>query len=221
MHDFGRIRGKLERLRLADPGLNTFGAIGHRYRFRPPLEERELLEFERRQEIRLPEGYRAFLRELGNGGPGPFYGIHPLGLFDGGRDDQPWEADPMAAGRLDRPFPLREAWNLPAERLTPPAGLGRGEALDRWFEAFDEEYWRPDRLNGAFPICHHGCALRTYLVVTGPERGNVWFDRRADYEGMEPHVDHEGRHLEFLEWYVRWLDESLASLGVRDGAGVK
>ncbi len=68
-------------------------------------------------------------------------------------------------------------------------------------------------MNGAFPICHHGCALRTYLVVSGAERGNVWFDRRAETGGIQPHSDPGGRHLTLLRWYERWLDDSLLAVG--------
>ncbi|HVV88569.1 MAG TPA: hypothetical protein VHE35_36245 [Kofleriaceae bacterium] len=105
------------------------------------------------------------------------------------------------------PFPHRTAWNLPASRLDTPDV--DGAELDAWYEAFDAEYYAPWILAGALWICHHGCALRTVLVVTGPERGNVWYDRRADGEGLEPHVDADGRHLSFGDWYMAWLRDAL------------
>lgn len=45
---------------------------------RPPLTERALAEFESAHAVCLPADYRAFLTEVGNGGPGPGYGMPEL-----------------------------------------------------------------------------------------------------------------------------------------------
>lgn len=66
------------RLRALDRRRVVFGAASHRYRFRPKLSVESVLEFERRARVSLPDAYRAFLIELGNGGCGPYYGIVPL-----------------------------------------------------------------------------------------------------------------------------------------------
>ena len=65
-------------------------------------------------------------------------------------------------------------------------------------------------MTGAIPICEHGCQLREYLVVTGPERGNIWFDDRADWFGLYPDKTTGRERLTFLEWYRLWLDDCLA-----------
>ena len=65
---------------------------------------------------------------------------------------------------------------------------------------------------GGFPICHIGCAKRIWLVVTGPEAGNVWQDDRAEDGGVYPMRDAEGRRLTFAAWYMAWLDEALKQL---------
>jgi hypothetical protein len=185
-----------------------FGSNEHGYQFRPRATEESLCRFERQHRVQLPGDYRAYLAQLGNGGAGPFYGIFPLGLFDGAGDHEAaWEEGDGIVGILAEPFPHQEAWNLPSERLHPPATFASDAEQSAWFDALDAKYWSPALVNGAFPICHHGCALRTYLVVTGPEAGRVWFDRRAEYEGLQPHLDGDGSHMTFAAWYGRWLDE--------------
>ena len=62
-------------LREHDHRLSVFGANGHEYAFRPVAKEAELIEFERQHSLRLPDDYRRFLIEVGNGGAGPFYGV--------------------------------------------------------------------------------------------------------------------------------------------------
>jgi hypothetical protein len=205
--DLFSVRRRLELLREADRDRRVFGASDHGYQFEPPLAEPRLRSWERDHGIELPADYRAFIADLGNGGAGPFYGIFPLGLWDGAGG--PFESWADTAGDLHAPFPHRAAWNLPASRLEPPEEFDSDDEEDAWHEALDDEYWAPSLTDGAFWVCHHGCALRTLLVVTGPERGNVWYDGRADTSGIAPHVDQDGRHLSFGDWYSVWLDRCL------------
>ena len=79
---------KLDRRRVA------FGAGRYDYRFPAPLSIEQVEAFERRYAIALPIAYRRFVTELGNGGPGPYYGVTPLSL------DAP---------QLDQTFPYARA----------------------------------------------------------------------------------------------------------------
>jgi hypothetical protein len=112
-------------------------------------------------------------------------------------------------GTLSAPFPHTETWNdltgMPAEE-----GLD-DEEHDRQFEAFDLVYYRP--LDGAFPICHRGCALRYWLVVSGVEAGHIWCDDRADYNGLYPYLLPGLDRVSFYPWYRHWLDGVLQELG--------
>ncbi|MCU7667362.1 SMI1/KNR4 family protein [Bacillus thuringiensis] len=47
-------------------------------RLNPVLTEEEIKDFEDTHKVTLPEEYREFLKFVGNGGPGPYYGLIPL-----------------------------------------------------------------------------------------------------------------------------------------------
>lgn len=70
-------------LREADPAFRVFGSEVHRHRPATTLSEAEIAAFEAAHGIRLPDDYRAYLHDVGNGGAGPYYGIMPLAVFDG------------------------------------------------------------------------------------------------------------------------------------------
>jgi hypothetical protein len=190
-----------------------FGASRHRYRFNPPLAEREVIAFERRYGIRLPEDYRSFLIDVGNGGAGPHYGVFRLGELDGLDDDEPW-CEGEFVGLLREPWPHRGPWNLLEGELHVPVGL-RPDELEAAFNARDLKYWNEALVAGAIPICHHGCALRDWLVVTGPEAGQVWHDSRADGRGLRPCEGADGRRQTFMDWYLDWLNGALRELNVK------
>jgi hypothetical protein len=210
--DVAKIRDGLRFLRKADSRLIVFGADSHKYRLRRCIDEAKILEFEERFSIRLPDDYRVFLTELGNGGAGPFYGI--LGL------DQFYESADNSWGALSKPFPYSERWKGPPELLK-----AIDECNDDRLGELIDEYWRNTRRDGSIAICEYGCALRFLLVVNGSEYGNIWFDRTSDMAGfspvginpeapLEPYgnwclANDESAHkmrVGFAEWYCCWLD---------------
>lgn len=156
----------LRQLAVEDARLRVFGAGTHRYRLNPPLSDAEMRTFEAEHGIQLPEEYRLFLREIGNGGPGPSYGLRTLAAS--AQAVAPAAPFPFAPGKTDYPE----------------------EVLDRWN---DEPF-------GVLEICDHGCAIYSYLVVTGAHHGTIW-----DGEGTSV----QPTELRFLEWYGRWADGSL------------
>jgi len=199
-----RIREKLGRVQLLDKALTEFGARSHGYRLGLPLTQAELRSYEQRFGVVLPAHYRRFLVEVGHQGAGPYYGLFALDSED--------PENPMAfGGDLTKPF----KWT---ERFNP----------EEWDRSCGEDgvEWDEDGkfvgmfLPGALYLCHYGCALRFFLVVTGPCRGEVWHDWQANGDGIYPAVDAQGRRVGFLEWYEHWLDQSLARLeGVTEGHG--
>jgi len=210
MPDFDTIavRDALQRLSMAAPEI--FGANEHHFTLNPPLVETEVLAFERQHAIRLPTEYRRFLLELGNGGAGPYYGVYPLGAMDAAVSDMaPWGD---FVGPLAEPFTFREAWN----DLTgcPDHALVEidAEEYERHMAVFEKRYWHSSLMNGAFPICHKGCALRIWLVASGVEAGNVWYDGRADYGGIAPILMGDGSRATFGSWYLEWLQDAQGAI---------
>jgi hypothetical protein len=158
-----------------------------RYHLNPPLSEQTVLQFEKEHKIQLPHDYRAFLIQLGNGGAGPAYGVFKLGEAVIAWDSQPFDEIESFVGDLSVPFPHAGPWNDHSD---------------------DAVYLGP--IDGAVPVCDIGCGSRFWLVVTGPESGNIWCDQRADYAGLTPMAGNGTPRLSFLHWYLNWLRKELA-----------
>lgn len=214
-----RLKEKLDELRAADPDCKVFGAGYHEYELLPALTEGEVREVEAQFGVELPGEYRQFLLEVGAGGAGPFYGLFPLvkesGVWRWEGDGGDMTKKPAAAWKHTA------RWNLDGHPLwdeCPDEDDERfdaesfEDAYDEWQERFYEVYWDEQWTDGGICICHHGCALRDWLVVTGPERGNVWHDAMADSEGLSPWKAKDGTRLTFAGWYEQWLDQSLEML---------
>lgn len=199
-----------------DPRRKVFGSGGHDYKLNPPLPVAVIETFEGRHGVSLPEDYRHFITEIGDGGAGPYYGVLPFGKDD---DDRDWEGGGLV-GDPGRPFPHTTTWNLRDSfwegEPDPPPGTPP-EDEDRLMEAWDRQlerhYWNPALMDGAVPICHKGCALRQWLVINGDQKGYIWDDHRVDNAGIAPSLGESGLPLTFADWYMGWLEESLRKVG--------
>jgi hypothetical protein len=105
-----------------------------------------------------------------------------------------WELDDLQDTFLSLAFPHQRPWQPDPDTLDK-------EALDEQHTYFGN-YW----VQGAMRICHYGCGVYFLLVVSGPERGNIWIDDRAGDNGIYPC----GRT--FSTWYETWLEDSLQKL---------
>jgi hypothetical protein len=215
--DYARIRDGLRMLREANPAPKVFGAEAHGFRCHPPLSEAAVREFEDRHRIRLPPDYRGFLVHVGDGGTGPAWGLFKLGEMDSAFRHKRWKENDGFVGTLAEPFPHAAAWNDRAgepeydeSREDDPAWE---DEYERRLNAWEQTYWNPKNVNGAVPICHLGCAIRQWLVVTGREAGHVWDDDRANLEGLKPLRQNGRERVTFGQWYGDWLDEALRELG--------
>jgi len=92
-----------------DPRRLRFGARVHGYRLRPPLCADRLEAIEAAAGVRLPDDYRDHLRDVGDGGAGPYYGLLPL--------DHPAQLELLAG-----PFPFD----------APAPGAAAGRDPDPW-----------------------------------------------------------------------------------------
>lgn len=200
-----RLLAKLRQLRAADEKLHLFGASAHKYELNGCLSKRALVRFETKYNVTLPDEYRDFLLHMGNGGAGPGYGVFPLGKHDGsGSKLVRWKE--RVEGQLATEFPLTAPWQPDLDAY--PDSFESDEAEDAGHERQEARQYPPEYEAGLLPICHHGCALRSYLVVTGQQRGQVWFDGRPDDEALRPHLV-KGEGVTFMQWYEDWLDRYL------------
>jgi len=187
-----------------------FGANGHHFLLNSPLPETDVAAFEQRHNIQLPADYRSFLTSIGNGGAGPFYGVFPLGLVDGlGGKLKAWSEADGFIGVLSKPFPQTEAWNDLRGRLSDELAKTDDEEYWKQLGQFEEGYFASSLVDGAIPICHMGCALRIWLVITGRQAGSLWRDGRADCTGLSPLLLANGSPATFSLWYREWLEEAL------------
>jgi hypothetical protein len=194
----------------------VFGALGHRWVLEEPLSQAELAELEAQMNVRLPEEFRSFLAEVGAGGAGPAYGVFPVRRVQG---RWRWEGDGAELADLSRlaePFPekgpdpelLEELAAEEPQEEDFDEDEGFDEAVEAWDERWDAVMFDPDRTVGAIVISHRGCALRDWLVISGPHRGTLWADDRADGADLAPRLDHDGTPLTFARWYTDWLRQA-------------
>ena len=212
--DKSTVISMLADLKRRDPHFEVFGADAHRYELNPPLPVQQVAAFETQHRVKLPEDYRRFITEIGNGGAGPYYGVFRFGEHDDGDDFRPWDGGYLV-GDLSAEFPHQEEWNLPAAfwaRMPHPGPDIPVDEEDRmmeaWVKELDENYWNPEIMRGAIPICHLGCAIRHWLVIHGRQRGFVWADDRVDNRGIAP-LKTDSRQLTFADWYTMWLRHPL------------
>jgi hypothetical protein len=189
----------------------VFGVESHGFQLNPTLREGEVGAFEELHHASIPEDFRQFVTAVGNGGAGPFYGVFPLGQMDDNFGRREWREGDGSVGVLSEPFPFETAWNdlslRPADELAE-----HGEAeYERQMAEFEAVYWSSSLVNGAIPICHEGCAIRVWLVVTGTQAGRLWEDRRSEYGGLIPIRVSDGSQAAFSDWYSDWIESCLLS----------
>jgi hypothetical protein len=76
MSDLGRVREKLQQIRAFESYEVNWSKIS--YALNEPLARDLLEKIEEEQGVELPDDYRRFLLEVGNGGAGPGYGLYSL-----------------------------------------------------------------------------------------------------------------------------------------------
>jgi hypothetical protein len=174
-------------------GRLPFGAEHHKYRMNPPIAPGELETFEVLHGIRLPEDYRCFLLEVGDGGAGPAYGVLPLRYWA-------WHVSEWNH-LTGSPRPLVERPS--ASYLASPCQLRADVDYDgTWQERLAPQDY--DSFQGMMAVCYQGCADCVLLVVSGAERGRLV----SVGESWNPPVFLP--MPDFLSWYETWQDSVLS-----------
>jgi len=193
------IKNKIIELKKLDRRYSTFGSNRHKYELNKPKTEVEIKKFERVNNVSLPTEYRNFIKAIGNGGAGPYYGLEKIekGLYaDLELGDRAGKVD------LSKPFQFTEKWNLGNEEFTDEEGEIRNDLKDA-------EYFKPEWANGMLRIANFGCGVSINLIVNGEEYGNIWADDRCNDQGILPFQPNGLNRIKFLDWYEQWLEESL------------
>ena len=213
-----RIQQKLAQAKAADKDLEVFGASSHKYHLNPPISEAEVLAFEEKYGVSLPEDYRAFVQTIGDANAqkldtmaGPYYGLYAFGTQVNDLVYAQTETYLKAPCALS-PDMTQEEW----EALSSP--LSTDEEEDEDFDDFEEdeeevgtteteeEYSRQcgKVFGGLLPLGSQGCAYYHALVLTGPYAGRVV---NVNWDLLQPTFAFE---TNFLDWYERYLDEVIS-----------
>lgn len=158
----------------------------------PPLNQAHLAAWEAAIGVLVPEAYRLFLLEIGNGGRMPSsycdFVIRPLDTTT----SQP---------SLREPFPISQAHyeqRLSQLPIEPDTSL------------FPElsQFWEDGLPPGCLLLGHYPSFDRVLLVVTGELRGMVW---NSVYHGI-PELDQQGKPYDFLGWFEVALSDLSGSV---------
>jgi len=154
-------------------------------RMRPALPPEAVRDLEARLGVKLPEDYRAFLTQVGNGWEKQ---VVNRALWQEMGSALSWEGPEL----LREPFPYTDAWIWEGGE-TAPLPEESSEAWDRRVE----DLLRPTHF-GNIPLTRHG-AVRFRLILTGHCRGEVWQFTDVGISPCSPRAA-------FSDWLMAWLD---------------
>ena len=198
-----RIQQKLSQAKEADKNLEVFGADAHQYHLNPPVSEAEVLAFEKKYGVQLPECYRAFMLTIGDAKAkksdfiaGPYFGLYAFGTSVDSLLYEKIETYLKAPCNLS-PDMTQEEW----ETLSDPLLSSEEEE-----EEDDDKYFaeRAKVFGGLLPLGSQGCTYEHALVLNGKYAGRVV---NVDLDLAQPKFAFE---TNFLDWYERYLDEVIS-----------
>ena len=204
-----RIQQKLAQAKAADKNLEVFGADAHQYHLNPPVSEAEVLAFEKKYGVQLPECYRAFMLTVGDAKAkksdfiaGPYYGLYAFGTSLDSLLYEKTETYLKAPCNLS-PDMTQEEW----ETLSDPLLSSEEEE-----EEDDDKYFaeRAKVFGGLLPLGSQGCTYEHALVLNGKYAGRVV---NVDLDLAQPKFAFEAN---FLDWYERYLDEIISGQLIDD-----
>lgn len=181
----------------------------------PTLSESQLAAFENEYRIALPEEYRTFLLQVGDGGLGPGDGLTTLA--------ESVRHSPTVD--LDKPFPLSfRMYKDDRARFCADLDVySVEEANARQLKRHEGllphkrpgmEYAQPGVLYLATPDPPWASV---YLVITGEDRGKMWmYGFECGWDPEAPTWEEDEKQINkpprsFFRWYEDWLDQVLSA----------
>ncbi|WP_454985376.1 SMI1/KNR4 family protein [Capnocytophaga gingivalis] len=205
-----RIQQKLAQAKAADKNLEVFGADAHQYHLNPPVSEAEVLAFEKKYGVQLPECYRAFMLTIGDAKAkksdfiaGPYYGLYAFGTSVDSLLYEKIETYLKAPCNLS-PDMTQEEWETLSDPLLPSEEEEEEEDDDKYFAE------RAKVFGGLLPLGSQGCTYEHALVLNGKYAGRVV---NVDLDLAQPKFAFEAN---FLDWYERYLDEIISGQLIDD-----
>ena len=211
-----RIQEKLAQAKAVDKDLEVFGASSHKYHLNPPVSETEILAFEKKYGVRLPECYRAFMLTIGNAKAkkldfiaGPYYGLYAFGTQV---DDLLYEGSEiyLKAPCALSPDMTKEEWEI----LSAPLEFDdfEDDEEEGYVIEVEDNYFaeRAKVFGGLLPLGSQGCTYYHALVLNGKYAGRVV---NVDLDLAQPKFAFE---TNFLDWYERYLDEVISGQLIDD-----
>ena len=207
-----RIQQKLAQAKAADKDLEVFGASSHKYHLNPPVSEAEVLAFEEKYGVSLPEDYRDFVQTIGDANAqkletmaGPYYGLSAFGTQV---DDLLYEGSEiyLKAPCALSPDMTQEEW----EKLSAPLELedfeDEDDEKDGYVIEVEDNYIEEcgKVFGGLLPLGSQGCAYYHALMLNGKYAGRVV---NVNWDLLKPVFAFE---TNFLDWYERYLDEVIS-----------
>ena len=204
-----RIQQKLAQAKEADKNLEVFGADAHQYHLNPPVSEAEVLAFEKKYGVQIPECYRAFMLTIGDAKAkkldfiaGPYFGLYAFGTSVDSLLYEKIETYLKAPCNLS-PDMTQEEWEMLSDPLLPS---------EEEEEEDDDKYFaeRAKVFGGLLPLGSQGCTYEHALVLNGKYAGRVV---NVDLDLAQPKFAFEAN---FLDWYERYLNEVISGQLIDD-----
>lgn len=212
LNQIERIKIKLRLAKNTDSFFEVFGASSHRYILNAPLNVKELNDFEKKYSITLPNSYKIFLSEIGNGGieyknsvvgnsgAGPDYGIFKLGHL------HHFIVEPSSKYLEKEPFfnesTTQEEWDKIYDEMDDNIS--------------DEDYDKvvAKAYAGILKIGFSGCSGYLGIILNGKNKDRVVYT--SDEIEYCPCFSKE---TNFLDWYENWLDEIISGKSIKQHGG--
>ncbi len=207
LNQIERIKIKLRLAKNTDSFLEVFGASSHKYILNKPIKNQSINDFENKYNIKLPEAYKKFLTEIGNGGleypntvvsnsaAGPDYGIFRLG------HEHHFIVKPSLKYLERKPFfdenMKEDEWEKVYDRMDDNISD----------EDYDIEVAKA--YSGILNIGFSGCSGYLGIILTGENKGRIVHT----YDEIE-YCPHFSKETNFLDWYENWLDEIISGKSI-------
>ncbi|MEO6040013.1 MAG: SMI1/KNR4 family protein, partial [Saprospiraceae bacterium] len=194
------------------------------YALHPVMSAAAVLTFEAKLGLRLPEDFRTFITQVGNGGVGPFSGLSDRSLNTIGwyvKSLMPFQWDDLvqvkklSLAEFNSEIKSELVSHLRSfERYLKSQSRYR-ELMKSYYDIqlAEDEYIAYGPLHGCLPIYHYPGGGMAYLVVAGPELGRVL--RGPGHAGEKGGGRYELKG-QFPAFYLEWLDNSIRKILFRE-----